>query len=189
MRKNEFRTPLYRKLLSPIVWLAVFIPGVAASEIETDLADTLRELDIGIDTSITGTLSGKTQNINYCLNMLDDARETRNAVLTERLTVLESDVDEKLDVMNKRIAVLKEWVQRRDQFLARTNDSLVEIFQTMRADAAASQLTEIGPELSASIIAKLEPKYSSAILAEMKPTDAAKIAMTLTSLISKHGKQ
>ena len=83
--------------------------------------------------------------------------------------------------MSKRIAELKNWVKQREEFLDRTNKSLVEIFQTMRSDAAASQLTEIGPALPASIIANLEPKYSSAILAEMKATDAAKITMILTN--------
>lgn len=181
------RKSVYLKIVPPVLLAAAFLPNVAVSELGGDLAEEIRVIEI--DDSITGTVPGSKQTINYCSNMLDDARETRNAVLTERLAALEGDVGKKLDLVSERIATLKMWMERRDAFLARTNQSLVEIFQTMRPDAAASQLTEIGPALSASIIVKLEPKTSSAILAEMKPTDAAKITMTLTSLIANNDKQ
>ena len=79
---------------------------------------------------------------------------------------------------------LQGWVQKRERFLSSANDSLVEIFQVMRSDAAALQLSEVGPAMAASIIAKLEPKYSSAIMAEMKPDEAAKITMILTNSLA-----
>ena len=101
--------------------------------------------------------------------------------MMKRMAQIEAEVDQKLDQLEERIAVLRSWTERRDEFLARSSESLIQIFQTMRSDAAALQLTELGPGVAASVVAKLEPKYSSAILAEMKPDDAAKITMILTS--------
>ena len=168
-----------------LIAIAFYAPreSLAANELDWDLADEFRRQSAEIDQSTTNSVTRKDDGSNYCINILDDARETRNAVLTQRLTSLEEQVDKKLQVMSQRIAVLKGWVEQREAFLAKTNDSLVMIYQSMRPDAAASQLTEIGPRLSASIIAKLEPKYSSAILTEMKPADAAQITMALTNLM------
>ena len=143
----------------------------------------LKAQNVEIDTVHTGVVDAEKSQTNYCLNILDEAKEARNAILTKRLTNLEKEVDEKLDLMEKRIVVLKSWTERREAFLSKANDSLVKIFQSMRPDAAASQLTEMGPALSAPIISKLEPKYSSAILTEMKPADAAKITMVLANLV------
>lgn len=143
----------------------------------------LRTELIGIDPIITESVDSNKSQANYCLNILDEAKETRNAILTKRLTGLEKEIDQKLDLMAERIDTLKIWTKRREDFLSKANDSLVQIFQSMRPDAAASQLTEIGPAMSAAIIAKLEPKYSSAILTEMKPVDAAKITMVLTNVM------
>lgn len=167
-----------------LVMMATSVSTTVAAE-DADgwqFADEFRLQSLELDNSTTGSASGGIHGGNYCINILDEARETRNAVLTERLTTLEKQVDQKLDLMAERIAALKAWTERRDNFLKKSNDSLVQIFQSMRPDAAASQLTEIGPAMSASIIAKLEPKYSSAILTEMKPSDAAKITMVLTNL-------
>lgn len=141
------------------------------------------EAEAELDKSMTGSIMKPNELLNYCFNIADEATEARHAVLTEQLSEVEGKVDEKLDQLQLRIQKLRSWIERREQFLASANDSLVEIFQTMRPDSAASQLTEIGPGLAAAIIAKLEPKYSSAILAEMKPADAAKIATVLTGVL------
>jgi len=142
---------------------------------------------LGVDMTTTGSIKSEPELLSYCLNIHDDAREARTAVLTTRLTALESDVDAKLEQLSERIALLRTWTEKREKFLTKANDSLVQIFQTMRPDAAAQQFTEIGPGMAAAIISKLEPKYSSAILSEMKPADAAKIAMVLTNVLGKEG--
>ena len=147
------------------------------------LRDDLLSLDDGIDSMSTGAVKKREETFQYCLNIFDEAKEVRNAVMTKRLKEIEAEVDKKLDEMEIRIAQLKSWTERREKFLEQANDSLVEIFKTMRADAAALQMTEIGPAIAASIISKLGPKQSSAILAEMKPDDAAKITMVLTNIV------
>lgn len=146
--------------------------------------DILRsQLDQPVDNIVTGSVLKENELLNYCYHISDVATEARNSVLKKKLEEVETRVAEKLDQLAVRINTMKKWSAKREEFLESANDSLVQIFQSMRPDAAASQLTELGPGIAASIIAKLEPKYSSAILAEMKPQDAAKITMVLTSAL------
>ena len=143
----------------------------------------------GADKVITGSVLKENELLNYCFNISDAATEARSSMLKEKLEKIETRVDKKLTKLAKRIKVLKKWTQRRDQFLQNANDSLIQIFQSMRPDAAALQMTELGPGLASAIIAKLEPKYSSAILTEMKPEDAADITKILTTAMDTDGKK
>ena len=156
-------------------------PGIFPSSIIVN--DVFSNDDPGIDYTVTGSVTKEPERQNYCVNIHDDAKEARSAILKERLLALETNVDSKLEKLEKRIKVLKKWTKKREDFLVAANDSLVQIFQNMRPDAAALQFTEMGPGMAAAIISKLEPKYSSAILTEMKPSDAAKIALVLTNLM------
>ncbi len=155
---------------------------------DTNLRTDLLEFDNQVDATITGSIAKGTEQLSYCLNISDLATETRHAILTKRLLVLEAQVDSKLDELAGQIEILKTWTKKREDFIAKANESLVQIFQSMRPDAAALQLTEVGTGMAAAIISKLEPKYSSAILTEMKPEDAAKIAMVLTKALANNDK-
>lgn len=157
--------------------------------LENDFRGDFLSFEDEIDPNAVGSISRRDETFRYCLNISDKAKEARNAVLTKRLQEMEAVIDSKLDKMAEMIVELRSWTEKRESFLERANDSLVEIFQSMRADAAAMQLTEVGPIMAASIIAKLEPKISSAILAEMKPDDAANITMVLTSSMETDAKQ
>lgn len=172
--------------------LSLFLVTVPVSSVADDedllSAEQLRDAFLGskagIDTMPVGAIP-KTNEINkYCVNIFDHAKEARHAVLMKRLKMMQSTVDEKLEEMEGRIVELKTWTEKRENFLAKANDSLVQIFQTMRSDAAASQLTEMGPVMSAAIIVRLEPKFSGAILAEMEPDVAAKVTMVLTDAVA-----
>ena len=144
--------------------------------------DTL-QMDSADDNLITGSVMREGKMLSYCINISDAATETRNSILRKELKVIESRIDKKLEKLAVRIKELRSWTLRRENFLKTGNESIINIFQSMRADAAASQLTELGPVLAASIIFKLEPKTSSAILTEMKPKIAAKITTVLTSAV------
>ncbi|MEM8649947.1 MAG: MotE family protein [Pseudomonadota bacterium] len=160
-------------------------PGIFPSSIIVN--DVFSNDGPGIDYTVTGSVTKEEEKepekLSYCVNIHEDAKEARSAILKERLIALEMNVDDKLEKLEKRIAVLKKWTKKREDFLVAANESLVQIFQNMRPDAAALQFTEMGPGMAAAIISKLEPKYSSAILTEMKPSDAAKIALVLTNLM------
>lgn len=144
--------------------------------------DTLK-LNDDDDNLVTGSVMREGKMLSYCINISDAATETRNSILLKNLNTVEARIDKKLEILAIQMEELKSWTMRREKFLKTGNESIVNIFQSMRADAAALQLTELGPVLAASIILKLEPKKSSAILTEMKPADAAKVATVLTSAV------
>ena len=164
--------------------------SISAGTEPTELmsAIELREMFLGaqagLDPISVGAIPKDNEINRYCVNIFDSAKEARHAVLMKRLAEMQAQVDEKLDAMDTRISELRTWTERREQFLLKARDSLIQIFQTMRPDAAALQLTEMGAVTSAAIIAKLEPKISGAILAEMEPGDAAKITMILTDAVT-----
>lgn len=150
-------------------------------------AEELRDAFLGVGNNVdlmsVGAIPKTDEVSKYCVSIFDQAKEARHAVLMRRLQEMQSTVDGKLDEMDERIVQLKTWTEKREKFLAMANESLIQIFQTMRSESAALQMTEMGPVMSAAIIAKLEPKFSSAILAEMEPGDAAKVTLVLTDSV------
>lgn len=136
-----------------------------------------------VDVLTTGSVARENELMNYCYNISDSAVEARSAVLKEQLEVIEKQVEERLVLLEEKTKELKEWMVKRESFVNKVNNSVVQIFQAMRPDAAASQFTELGPVVSASIISQLPPKASSAILTEMSPTDAAEVALVLTAAL------
>jgi flagellar motility protein MotE (MotC chaperone) len=77
--------------------------------------------------------------------------------------------------MDKRKAEYEDWLKRRDDFLAKANDGLVEIYKNMKPDAAAASLNDVKITTVAAIIMKLQARQSSLILSEMDPKKAAMV--------------
>jgi len=138
---------------------------------------------------VTGAIMRESDMYSYCLNISDAAIELRSVILNEELKSVESQAKNKLLLIESKIQELKKWTLKREKFLKSGNDALVKVFQTMRPDSAALQMTELESALAAAIIFKLEPKYSSAILSEMKPAVAAKIAVIITSAVNENDTQ
>ncbi|MFK5980418.1 MAG: MotE family protein [Rhizobiaceae bacterium] len=139
--------------------------------------------DVGVSDFVAGAVMNNNDMLSYCINISDAATEARNSILQKMMKETESKIADKLTMLEAKTATLKEWVDRRDMFMKSANRSLVSIFETMRPDAAASQLTELKIGLAAAIILKLQPKISSAIMTEIPPKHAAKITAMLTSAI------
>ena len=89
-------------------------------------------------------------------------------------------VNGRIAELEKRKAEHEEWVRRREEFAKRATDSLVEIYATMKPEAAASRLSELNLELAASLLLAITPRQASAILNEMDE----KIAADLTGIMS-----
>jgi flagellar motility protein MotE (MotC chaperone) len=117
----------------------------------------------------------------FCTNIADTARDQRYLLQKQELEKLQSDVDERIVLLEKRKAEYEEWLKRRDDFMARAEAGLIEIYKTMKADAAAPQLQEMRPELAAAIIMKLPARQSGLILSEMDPKKAGMISMIMSS--------
>lgn len=131
--------------------------------------------------AITGAVMNEKDMLQYCVNIADDAREARYALIKRELAQAEADVDEKLASLDEKLKAVRDYVEIRNEFQAAAEDHVVSIFETMRADSAAQQLAALDMRLAAAIIMKLDPKISSNILGEMKPKAAARLASILTS--------
>lgn len=134
-----------------------------------------------IDQVETGTVVSENELLAYCMNISSSAVELRGLLVKESLTKIGEEVDGKLTDLESKIGELKGWLERREAFLASANETMVEVYQKMRPDAAASQMMELNPMLSAAIVAKLDSRAASAIMMEMKPEAAARITELLAS--------
>jgi flagellar motility protein MotE (MotC chaperone) len=115
----------------------------------------------------------------YCRAVLEPAREARYAHQTAELQALSRALDDRMAKIEGRIAELKEWVARREDFASRTSEQLVTIYAGMRPDAASEQLAKIEESTAAAILSKLAPRVASQILNDMPAERAARLAMIL----------
>jgi flagellar motility protein MotE (MotC chaperone) len=115
----------------------------------------------------------------YCQAVLEPAREARYAHQAAELKTLGEELDDRLAKIETRIAELKEWVARREDFASRTSDQLVTIYSGMRPEAASEQLTKLDESSAAAILSKLAPRIASQILNDMPSDKAARLAMIL----------
>lgn len=125
---------------------------------------------------ITGAVMNEKDMLQYCVNVSDEAREARYALIKAKLDETEAEVDQKLVSLEKKLKAVREYVEIRKEFQAAAEAQVVSIFGTMRPDAAAQQIARLDVRLAAAIIMKLDPKVSSIILAEMRPKAAATLA-------------
>jgi flagellar motility protein MotE (MotC chaperone) len=115
----------------------------------------------------------------YCEAVLEPAREARYAHQTSELQALSRALDDRMAKIEARIAELKEWVARREDFANRTSEQLVSIYSGMRPEAASEQLAKIEESTAAAILSKLTPRVASQILNDMPADRAARLAMIL----------
>jgi flagellar motility protein MotE (MotC chaperone) len=169
----------YIDLPAPPVPLA---PGVSAqpgSE-KTDAAARQGGEEIAPDTEVvTGTVMNEKDMLQYCVNISDKAKEARYARIRTELEQTGREIDEKLGKLDAKLAEIRDYVDRREKFLENAKDSLIQIFGTMRPDAAAAQLSELDAISASAILMKLPAERASTIMNEMSPKQAAEIAQTL----------
>lgn len=116
----------------------------------------------------------------FCGNIADAARDQRYLLQKQELEQLQSEVDERMRLLDERSVEYREWLKKREDFMLVADTQLVEIYKNMRADAAAGQLEIVKPGVAAAIIMKLSPRLASQILNEMDTKKAA----TLTGIIA-----
>ncbi|PZU84407.1 MAG: flagellar protein [Shinella sp.] len=117
----------------------------------------------------------------YCTNIADPARDRRYLLQKEELEKLQADIDQRITVMEARKAEYEDWLKRRNDFLKQAEAGLVDIYKTMKADAAAPQLQEMDAALAAAIIMKLPARQSGLILSEMEAKKAAIVSSIMSS--------
>ncbi|WP_275788867.1 MotE family protein [Pararhizobium gei] len=116
----------------------------------------------------------------FCTNIADAARDQRYLLQKKDLESLQAEVDARIVKLEVRRAEYEDWLKRRNDFLKQAELGLVDIYKTMKADAAAGQLELVNPLIAAAIVMKLPARQSSLILSEMSSEKAA----VLTNIIS-----
>lgn len=116
----------------------------------------------------------------FCSNIADPARDRRYAIQRAELETLQKDIDERIAALEAKRLEYEEWLARRNDFLEKAENNLVDIYARMRPDAAAERLAEVGSELAAGILMKLQARQAGIILNEMD----SKVAATLTGIMA-----
>jgi len=115
----------------------------------------------------------------YCAAARDAIAEARYAQQAAQLEKLARDAEERLALMDKRSAELKDWLAKREDFIAAATKHLVEIFGAMRPESASAQLVRLDISTAAAILSRLDVRAASAILNDMPPEKAARLTAVI----------
>jgi len=129
--------------------------------------------------TVTGAVMSEKDMLQYCVNISDKAKEARYARIRAELEDAGKTVDQKLEKLEAKLVEVRDYVDRREKFLENARGAIINIFGTMRADAAAAQLSELDSVSASAILMKLPPDRASTIMNEMSPKQAAEIAKML----------
>lgn len=116
----------------------------------------------------------------FCKGIVIPARDRRYFLKSKELDETAAKLDAAEKRLDAKLAELKMWVARREEFAKRANANLVEIYAAMEPEASAARIAELESELAASLLLAIPPRQSSAILNEMDQKTAA----SLTSIMA-----
>lgn len=157
-----------------------FIVNIGRFAVAATLVFLLQAPGAESQQSVVSELSTQDEIQRFCTNIADAARDQRYLLQKQELEKLQSDVNERISVLENRREEYEDWLARRNHFLAQAKVNLVDIYKTMKADAAAPQLEEMHVEIAAAIIMQLPPRQSGLILSEMDALKAATVAGIMT---------
>lgn len=134
-------------------------------------------------------LSDDKRLVGACTLLMDEA--TKTALDVERRGILEAtqEMVRQSDLLEQRIQVLKEWMERRDLLVRKVSKLVVDTFAKMKPEAAAVQLAAMDLGQAGAIVSRLEPDKLSAIVSEMDPGKAAAILVALNGAVMPDGDQ
>lgn len=171
LNRSNIRFPTASPLaLASMVALGSFL--LVATPVSAQSSDPL------IGTPVSTEMDDDVQR--FCSNIADAARDRRYALQKMELEKLQKEVNERIDLLEERRAEYEAWLARRNEFLAKAENNLVDIYSRMRPDAAAERLAEVNVELAAGILMKLQARQAGIILNEMD----SKAAAALTSIMA-----
>lgn len=116
----------------------------------------------------------------YCEAVADQSKDARIAWQMRALFDVERQMKVKVEELDAKIAELRSWVKKRDDILTKAEGHVVDIYASMRPDAAALQLNSLDDETAVSILLQMKARKASAVLAEL----AAERAAYLTDLMA-----
>jgi flagellar motility protein MotE (MotC chaperone) len=172
MTLKKRKPAAYSLLVFGTMFLAISVPSVGYAQekkAESRPGDAVKAAEA----------SKEVRSNQYCANIADAAADARFAWQKETLASLEKEIEGRIKVLEQKRAEYEEWLRRRNEFLAKADEAIVEIYSRMRPDAAALQLANMHDEKAAAILAKLNPRNASAVLNEMEPARAAQLTGVL----------
>jgi flagellar motility protein MotE (MotC chaperone) len=117
----------------------------------------------------------------FCSSIADAARDRRYALQRMEMETLQREVDKRIALLEEKRAEYESWMKRRETFLAQAEGNVVEIYASMKPDAAAERLAMLDVELAAGILMKLESRRAGVILNEMESKAAAALTGIMAS--------
>jgi flagellar motility protein MotE (MotC chaperone) len=117
-----------------------------------------------------------------CANIAASAETLRLERRRQELAQLESEVNGKLQALEKRQSELRAIVDRLDAFERSAGESLNGLYTRMKAEVAAAQLIELEDDVAAALLLQLKGKVSAAILNEMPPARGAELVRKIANL-------
>jgi flagellar motility protein MotE (MotC chaperone) len=133
----------------------------------TDVKDQ-RSVDMTTHDQSCGTLSG-------------GAPILAQVFRERRLRDLKRSVEDRISLLEVKIAQHEAWEAKRAQTLQQVRESFIAIYSTMKAEAAAERLAALDRELAAAVIVRLDSAKAAAILAEMDAERASQIANSVAA--------
>ena len=142
--------------------------------------------DYGLVTGSTAKPMELPATAAYCENIGDAAEEARAAFRAKYLKKLENRIEDRMAALEAKRTDVEKWMKRREDFIERAQQILVEIYTAMRPEAAAQQISIMDDETAAAILLKLKPRTASAILNDIKPKRAARLAAVIAGSATVH---
>ena len=140
--------------------------------------------EVTTDKEVTGATvpAGEESEIQrFCSNIADAARDRRYSLQAAELKQLQAEVDSRIKQLEEKRSEYETWLKRREVFLARAQDGVVEIYADMKPDAAAARLAIVNVDLAAAILMKLDSRKAGVILNEMDEKAAAALTSVMAS--------
>lgn len=115
----------------------------------------------------------------FCLNIKDSVMQNYFAIQTNKLHKLKQDIDERIAVLEQKRKEYQIWFTKRNDFLKKAKESLINIISKMDPEAAAQQLDKIDELSAASLLLKLKPRVASAIMNNLPVEKAAYLSQVI----------
>ncbi len=119
----------------------------------------------------------------YCENIADAAADARYLSQKAELMKLDDELARRTALLEEKTTEYKVWLERRNEFMKKAEQSLVELYTKVKPDAAAAQIAAMDEEAASALLIKLSTKKSSAILDEMPPEKAARIVAVMIGAV------
>jgi len=118
---------------------------------------------------------------HFCRNIETQAEAARFELQMRRLDAKKLEINERIELLEQKRSEYESWLKKRDDFLEKTQNSLITIMAKMKPAAAAEQLALSDDMVAASLLLKLKPAQASAIMNELPAEKAANLTHILAS--------